>query len=462
VIGLISGLLALAIIYYGMPLMYAAPPGIIAAAIFWLSAPAVAAFITVFCVGTYGTVQAYFPVPTVGLAEVLLVGLAGCVIWLHVAQTWRRRVHVVPAILLIVIYVAISAFALIDTPIFNAAFTSFKGTGGHMLTVVLLALAPWPPATFRRVAIGILAAAVIIAAYCGLRYFVGSSSKEMLNARLADAGPWLKDLRFFGSFPAAPALAAWCVAVLPLALSIALAWRGRWRLVAGGVAGAIVLLLLASDVRTGLLAGAIGAAAAGALFVSSRAFPSGRRLATGSIAVIAAVGISVPAYLIAVAPDQKRSERFASLFDPGSDRNYQVRQTRWDAAWDEVVAEPLGHGLGRAGIGIRQADTLPVGPVILDSSYLKIGIEQGLAVLVFFVLILVVLLATLAWRAVTTTDPLRATLAIAGAGTVAGLAVLFWGSTYIEAPPVIVGWLVIGLGLAQVTLGDQPRRGTPG
>jgi hypothetical protein len=47
---------------------------------------------------------------------------------------------------------------------------------------------------------------------------------------------------------------------------------------------------------------------------------------------------------------------------------------------------------------------------------------------------------------------------IAAAGTMASLLVLLYGSTYIESPPVIAGWIVVGLGLAALARGRAYSR----
>jgi riboflavin transporter FmnP len=101
----------------------------------------------------------------------------------------------------------------------------------------------------------------------------------------------------------------------------------------------------------------------------------------------------------------------------------------------------------------------PVAATGLDSSYLKIGIEQGPIVMVLFITALLALLVGLAVRAIATPDPTAAALGIGACGTVVALLVFFYTGFYVEHLQTLSAWLLIGIGAAQFT-GSRafPRR----
>jgi hypothetical protein len=119
--------------------------------------------------------------------------------------------------------------------------------------------------------------------------------------------------------------------------------------------------------------------------------------------------------------------------------------------------EPWGHGLGTAGgaaerieAGIEESG--PIASSNLDSSYMKVGIEQRFAVMVLFALGTIGLLLGMGGRVVRMRDRERAALMLGGAGALAALIVLFYAGLYGEGLPVVAAWLLVGLGVAQATV----------
>jgi hypothetical protein len=164
------------------------------------------------------------------------------------------------------------------------------------------------------------------------------------------------------------------------------------------------------------------------------------------------------AYGLIVATSPKRASRIAGLFHPSTDRDYLIRQARWEIAWDETLAESFGHGLGTTGVPAFKARMAPVGPPILDSSYLQIGIEQGAVVLALFALTMVVTLGSLLVGGIRARDPAAASMLAGASGTLVAMAVLMYGSSFLSLPMMVTGWVIVGLGLAQLSSGYAARQ----
>jgi hypothetical protein len=71
--------------------------------------------------------------------------------------------------------------------------------------------------------------------------------------------------------------------------------------------------------------------------------------------------------------------------------------------------------------------------------------------MVFFVLMLIALLASLAWRSMIERSAANAAYMVGAAGTLTTLAVLFYGSSYVESPSILPAWVAVGLGVAIVS-----------
>ena len=95
---------------------------------------------------------------------------------------------------------------------------------------------------------GLALVALVVGVYCAFRWFDGVSAEEYLVQRVV--APRLDD-RFAGSLLSANQLSTWCGTVIPFCLALAIAWRGRWRLVALIAIAGLLVALLALDVRIG-------------------------------------------------------------------------------------------------------------------------------------------------------------------------------------------------------------------
>lgn len=452
-------------ILFSRPILVLTIPFLLIGALVFARFPGIPIVATVLLTATVGTTAAHLGgIPSVGLTEVLLVTLWLGVVGSVVASRSEYQVRPWPGLLMVVAFILLNLAWLFVASRTGPGFESFRLSTLFLISVPILALGTWSDETARRIVKAIMVVGIAVAGYCVLRYAIGSSSEELVNARFSRPGlPFAEELRFFGSFNTAQELAGWCAVMLPLAVALIIYMRGRWRVGAVALLVVCVISLLASDIRTGIAAAAAGVAVTVGVFAFARAFPSGDRLATTLVLSAVLLIGGVGGYLVVIAGSAERVERFEGLFSPGDDFAFEIRQQRWDAAWDEVVDEPFGHGLGTTGAAaLRNADVLPVGPTPLDSSYLKVGIEQGVTLMVFYVASLLLLLAGLVYKSLTTPDRWKASLGMAACGTLASLIVLFYGSLYSELPSVVVvAWLIVGMAAAGFTTLPS-RRSHPG
>ena len=402
--------------------------------------------------GLANPLQAFFALPARSLTHFALLSLWLGVVWAF-TRSPETRTWLWPGVIFPALYLVLTALEIFVAPDVGAGFKSFQLGAFSISAFLLLALAPWPSATFRRIAQGVVAVALVVGLYGLFRFATGPSGEEQALARGALAGlPRGTELRFFGSFATAQQLANWCATMTPFVLAIALVWRGKWALAAAGAAGLCAFLLIASDVLTGVFALIAGLAVTILLFGLAPAIPGGRRLAAGVLTAAAIALTASVGYTLTIAGSERSESKLSKLLDPTSDHTFQRRQDRWTEALAEIDEHPFGQGLGTVGAAAgRRTEIEPSVTPQLDSSYLKIAFEQGMAVMVLFVLSLIVLLVGLAQRVLTTTDPQRAALGIGACGALVSLMVLFFAGLYIDHLQALSGWLLVGIGVAQFT-----------
>ena len=397
--------------------------------------------------GFLGTLTAFTSIPVISTVDFLLLALWLGVIGSYVFTRPTNRPWLWPGLVAPALFFTVTAVQIFLADTVEAGFYSVRATTWYMFAFLLVAIAPWPRETLVRLAKGVAVAGLLVGGYSTFRWATGVSVDEYFTQRLA--APSLDD-RFAGSLLSANQLSAWCGTVMPFCLALILAWRGRWRWVAIGAIAALSVSVLVSDVRAGVAAAVIGMLVVMLIYQLSPVFPG--RAGVGLIALALLASLGTGAYLLAV-EGTAREDRLESLLNPGEDVTYSNRLEIWEVAIDQMSEEPLG--LGLATIGGVAAVRNPEGFTFLfelDNSYLKIGLEQGVVVMGLFIFALLTLLAGLATRAVRATDPFRAALAIGACGSLVALTVLFYGGLYIEGMPIVMAWLLIGLGTAAVTV----------
>jgi O-antigen ligase len=236
------------------------------------------------------------------------------------------------------------------------------------------------------------------------------------------------------------------------ACAIAAGKSRAWRVGFTVLALATLAVLFGSLVRSGLVAGALGALGVAAAL--SRDPSARRRLAISGVALVLVVwfAASVGAGFV-LSPDKAQTleTRVASIFAPSEDYAFQQRQTRvWPHALHEIAAHPLGAGAGSAGPLSQARDDAPLGPLVPDDGYLLMGVQFGIPGLLLFVAVLA-LIATELWRRARR----GAWVAAAGFGAVLALCVAMVTGNFISLVSPSCAWAVlIGLGLREVRRPD--------
>lgn len=441
------------------PLVAIAPLGLAAGAALFGRFPAASVTGLLVLTAFNGTITALTPLPVGFAVDCVLGGLWTAAAWRLFTGRRERAAWFWPGVVAVAGYLALTAFAIATAESPGIGVEAFRITAWYMLAVLLIGYAGWRSEVYARIARGIVAVAALVGAYAVFRWIVGPSEEERaLALTSADIYNFVGgDLRVFGSFTSGHELAAWSAIGIPFSFTFALGTPGRWRLVAVTACVLCALGMLASGVRVGLVATAVGLAVALFLFQGARAF-AGRRVATTAVAVAAMVVVSVGAFALTVGEAPGGSSRYEVILTPGRDEAYQTRLTKWTTALDDIDRNPFGSGLGSAGqIQREQGRFANIGSIGVDNSYLKVALEQGFAVMVLFAVSLGLLLVGLARRASVTAERSRATVGIGAAATLASYLVLLNSALYIEGLTAMAAWTVVGLGVAQfATL--PPRR----
>lgn len=256
---------------------------------------------------------------------------------------------------------------------------------------------------------------------------------------------------------------AFLVAIaFPAVVACALARGASWRWRSGFVllALATVAVLFGSLVRSGLVAGSLGAV--GAALALARDPSARSRVVAGVVALVLVVSFvgSVGAGLVLNEHKAHTLQtRVASIFTPGQDYAFQQRQTQvWPHALREIAAHPLGAGAGSAGPLSQARDDAPLGPLVPDDGYLLIAVQYGIPGLALFVLVLALIAAEL-WRRAR-----HGALAAAAAfGAVLALCVAMVTGNFVSLISPTCAWAVLlGLGLRSggASSGAEPEVGS--
>ncbi len=409
--------------------------------------------------GFQGTILLYTPLPGRAFVDFILAALWVGSVWATLNYK-NRPVWLLPGVVALGVYAVISGLGAVFSENPGDGISSLHLSVWLMAATFLIGLAPWTSATYWNIAKGALVVAILVGLYALYRTITGPADAER---ELALRGkPGFLALKTSGSLPSAGHLASWCTAFVPFALALSLSMTGRWRWVAVGAFGLSLFAVLATEVRTGIVAAGAGALLVLVLIGTTRAFPGPVKATRVAITVAGALLLGTGAYITTIGTSDESSARFERILNPEDDFAFSTRLVRWEEAFEVMSENPFGQGLGT--LGAVAADK-PIDPDLtrqLDSSYIKVGVEQGPWVLAFFVIALLLLLINLCWRSITTLDPARAALGIAGAGVLLGVSVSFYANTYIEEPQILAGWLLVGLGVAQFSRPPESPEPTSG
>jgi hypothetical protein len=414
--------------------------------------PVVPVFVIFFLSGTFGTIEAYLPFFSAGVAsDVLLAGGWSMLLWGWL--TGRRetpRWLPLPLVPLLAYLGVTALYVVFSTTLMQSAY-SFRASAWLMLGAVLVALLLTDERHQDRAHKAMLLVGAVVGGYALLRWGIGPSAKEEEIARLG--GPWVlgdnNEVRLFGSLPNPVALGVWSAAMLPLAFASALSPMGAgWRLLGLVIMGLCGVALAGADSRAAMVGAAAGSATVLVLFAVGRGF-EGRRalpLALGTIVLLLGGGVFAATKL---ADEGKAGQRFEGLLNPLSDYSVQDRLNKWKTVLDDVDELPFGHGLGASGIAEEKyARFTSAATFDPDSAYVKVAYDQGAMVMLLFIAALIALAAGLGQRAIRAPDARSGTLALAACGTLVSFSAAIGAGLYFEGLVAAAPWLIVGLGLA--------------
>jgi hypothetical protein len=403
--------------------------------------------------GTYGTLTAFTGVAVVSIGEAVLGGLWAGIVGRLLIGRRAMALRPTPAFVLLAAFMLMTLAAFVFTQPTGAGIRALRLAPLYLSPLLLVGYGGFRDETLGKLARVMVAVSFVVAAYAALRWAIGTSDKERALQttdfarqynQLAETG----DTKLQGSLPNGNLLGLWTACTTPFLVAAAVSWRGGLRALAIAALPLSAIALLGSSQRVAAAAVVAGSLTVIVLHVISRGF-RGPRL---GVAIAAVVALAVTAALVvpAVLDNPEKRKRYENILTPQQDVPFQERVIKWQQTLDALDGKPFGFGLG-AGNGIaiphRFAD---IASQEIDNSYLLIAYDQGLLVMAFFIVTLLVLLLELIRHAVWTRGPTGAALAGAAAGTLVAMAIEFLGANYVSTRPIVAGWMIVGLGVAQL------------
>jgi hypothetical protein len=400
--------------------------------------------------GGFWSIQVFSGLPVAISADLILVGL-----WLATLPALLRP-EVRAARRLWPGAAAALAFAgasLIWIPLAGdvvAAGYTFRVSYWYMLAALLIAYAPLRGDALWILTRLALTTAVAVSGYAVLRWAIGPSVAESALSRRPGVAPFETiggALRVMGSMGTGHVLASWLAALTPFCAVLAAGVRGRWRLVAYAATALCAVALVGTGVRAALIAAGAGGVLGLVLQLAGAAH---RRRDVAAVLLTTLVAVAGAGGLLVVLLDAggERSDRLTAIAHPTTDVSFALRRQKWNDALHDIRRHPLGAGLGTSGLADQRfGRAVTISTFRIDSTWLKIALEQGLAVMACFVLVLLLLLGGLARGALTRDGPLGATLAAAAAGALLAFCIEMTFDVYLEGTAALGIWLVIGLGM---------------
>jgi len=303
---------------------------------------------------------------------------------------------------------------------------------------VMLA-AKLPPA---RLEVALLSVMGVVVTYAAFRGIVGPSESERRFSESRDLNTLLfEHARDAGSFTSPVALVSFLVPAGLFGFVLA-CLEARRRVAGAAVFGLAMVGIIASYVRTALVAVVAGVLALAALLMSGRSVSRQLKwISAGLVVVVLAGGYG--ATLLAGDVNSFAKDRAESLANPFDDYSLKQRFKTWNRSLDRLVHHPFGTGPGTVGRATIKGEGRRA--TYTDSSYLKILQEQGF--LGGFLFLFGVLGAVaLVWRRLAREGPLSRPLGVAAlVGFIAFLVMCLTGEN-IEQPGKAMVWAMLGIG----------------
>jgi O-antigen ligase len=362
---------------------------------------------------------------------------------------------------------ALAAFVLLQAlnpvlPSLGYGITGARALAIPLLLLVAVGTGRLTPADERvLVAIAVLGW-VFNVVFAGRQWLVGFTPAELEWITSSRSTYLVGDqIRLLGATRSNQDFAFLVAIAFPAVCACALA-RGRstrWRVGFGVLVLATVAVLFGSLVRTGLVAGMIGAFAVAIAMASDAG--AWRRTVGSALALAAVLWIVASAGLgLALSEDQAQTlqTRVSSIFSPGQDYAVDQRQSVvWPQATRALAEHPLGAGAGSAGPLSQARDDAPLGSLVPDNGYLLMGVQFGFPGLLLFIVALALLGAEL-WRRARG----GALAAAAAFGALVALCVAMVTGNFISLVGPSCAWAVlIGLGLRSKVADPAPAVATP-
>lgn len=425
-------------------------------------APLYALPAAILLVGFEGTIKMRLSVEdaphAIGLGAALIdlalfigfAGLIACDRAQALQEIWRRAGRVER----MVAYAAAGwlALAVLQIPLGGNLVDGIEGFRLVHLYVPLffggLILAARMPAD--RLATVLLWVMLPVAAYGACRGILGPTDNEREFVAMRTNNIAVGEAtRNAGSFTSSFGLVSFLAPASVFALISAYLVTSR-RLLGGCVFLVSMVALIASYVRTALVAVVAGTLALAALMAKSAGMSARRRTYAVVLIVLVLLG-GYGATLVAGTANELTQERAEGLLNPLGDESVQTRFDTWEASLEKVAKEPLGTGLGTVGRATiteergddRDGDLSGRGNYT-DSSYLLILQEQGFlggALFLFGIVGITVLCA----RRLAAHGPAGRPLGVAALAAFIGALVLFLMADYIEQPGKVLAWTLLGI-----------------
>jgi hypothetical protein len=361
-------------------------------------------------------------------------------------------------------YVTIlAAYALVpglfapDAPLAgNARSLAFRSSAGFVVLLLATRHARLPSDFLARAGRVLMVVGAVVAAVAVYEYFFSDSWNTFVvedvqyptyQVEVLDTPPIdLLDIRRYGQVGGREIIRVGSVFLDPLpcgfflVLPFSFAVERMLRRGPGGGTAALLVLIGGALVLTQTRAALLGALAVGALAASPRRGRTTSRRVQVALVLAAVVVVALPA-----AAATGLTERVTSTASGDEPSAVDHVESFWEGV-DAVSDRPLGHGIGTsAGTGQRFRAVVTVS----ENNYLQVGVETGVAAMVAFVALTVVLLRRLREVARTTGDMGVSAVFSAGVGLAIGAFLLHTWSD------LSLAWSFWALAGASLAVGDK-------
>ncbi len=379
-----------------------------------------------------------------GAIWLLVLGVLAAMVASRLNSGGASRVVIWPGVAALVAYLAFTVLQIPLAETTEIGVSAFLDGPAFILAFIALAYSAWSPEVRWRIAQAFVLVALAVGTYALFRLLTGPTAAELAVER--KAGGIVGELALIGSFGSRQELSAWAAIAVPLLFAFALASRGRWRWLSGAALALILTAVLGSEVRTALVAAAVGIGFAAGLYHVARAF-RGEAVAA-LLAIVGLLAVGMVGFSLTVGGDSESQERFANILTPGEDKSFQSRVKKWDLTLDEINEHPLGEGLGTTGSTQRlYSDTIRLDNRYIDNSYLQLGVQQGYPGWILFGISALLIGYMLVRATVATLDRRLAVLGIGAAASLACWFVLLITGDMFTAWGALLLWMLLGLGV---------------